>query len=643
MALFENQVLTLDGWQAMSESLGGGQLIFYKLVAGQGDITDDSELPPLTQLVDHVTDIPLTNYRIDGDGQVTLIGVLSSALIDRLGDGSGLGFTFKELGVVAVIEPPGPFGGTPASFEVKTKGLGDQRTITVPPPVGTTGPSILYSVTNAGANSDYVPGMGEASQVVNSIEVTIKIDPAASFRVEIVPGDLTDAQNIGLPAVGAGVYSFKDAALNLIMLKRLVEGPNIELIETPTTVTIGVKTLTVDLDVYVPLAYPGLPAGGIAFDTLSEAFDYLMGYHIPITVTATINIGPGMLSIDTPLVFDHPDGKKIQILGYSPIIKDIVSYVGVDFRTIDYTVGDSIGLVNDEFVACYGPGYNVHAKGAMRINNPPTGNIINADSGLPVNVPVLTASGPRPGTMIKYPTIINFSSFVNPIDGSNISCLELGDIGLVRDVTFLGLRTNWETNQVRCLDIKKTAVLRNLILAWFGVGISAKGGEASIVADSIDTINCCYGVSVTLGSYFSCQTRMSCNGAYSRGFYLRAAVVDLLGNADSAISLTGNGVWGTAAGVLGDGLITDTNGTALIGGITCNFNNSGFNVYAGGTIVFGAPAFPQTAVSNAGLFDAFASLGGRILGAMNGGTIGRFSPVNQAGADNSGALIFLTP
>src|SRR5271157_3021206 len=186
MALFENQELTNVGWDALSTALGGGRLTFYKLEGGDGTVAD-ADLAAMTQLAGSVTDIPITNYRIDGEGQITLIGVLASDLLDHPpGDIDGIappgsnGFRFRELGVWAVIEDAGPFGGTPA-LAVKVISTPESRGPPIPPPI--TGPGttpVLYSITNAGALADYIPGSGDAgaTDVVNTIEVTVVIDRA---------------------------------------------------------------------------------------------------------------------------------------------------------------------------------------------------------------------------------------------------------------------------------------------------------------------------------------------------------------------------------------------------------------------------------------------------------------------------------
>src|SRR5271166_1740239 len=180
MALFENQILTDVGHDALSVALGGGTLTFYKLQAGSGrmaDDNDDNELRIKTELIAPETDIPITNYRIDGRGQITLIGVLASDVLDA-------GFQLTEIGVFACIEPASPFGGTPAiavdqNLIVRTGDYSEGHGTPIdPPPIVGPFDVVMYSICNAGPLGDYIPGIPDAgsTEVVNTIEVTIVID-----------------------------------------------------------------------------------------------------------------------------------------------------------------------------------------------------------------------------------------------------------------------------------------------------------------------------------------------------------------------------------------------------------------------------------------------------------------------------------
>jgi hypothetical protein len=325
MALFQNQQLTEVGHDALSVALGGGTLTFYKLQAGRGrmvDDNDDSELMGRTQLYDAVEDFPIVNYWIDGKGQITLVGLLSSDTIDADQDGTGAGFNLTELGVFAVITdpPPPPVGGTPSMHQSNAR---RPHNILVSP--GTRGPNdiappvpgtvVLYSLCNAGNQGDYIPGMGDAgsSDVVNTFEVTVVIDRAANVNIILSPMETYECRNIGEGTVGAGVYSRTNPqSPTLFEFKRLVMGPSIEIEEDADTVTIGVKTLVVDLDLFVDIGAPDIFPN---FSTIQRAHDYLLDYRIPSNVIARINVGPGRWLGSTTSNISHPDSEQITIQG----------------------------------------------------------------------------------------------------------------------------------------------------------------------------------------------------------------------------------------------------------------------------------------------------------------------------------------
>jgi hypothetical protein len=313
MSGFLNHQLTDVGWDALSTALGGGRLTFFKMQAGSGTIANDSAIPPMTALVQPVYDIAITSYIIEGDGQITLIGNINSELLDN-------GFTFKELGVFATIEPPVlGFGGTPGGtgIQVIEATPGTQANPIIPnPPAGT---PLMYSYTNAYALSDYIPGKNESTNVVNTVQVTIKIDDVVPTIV-ITPGVSSFAVvNIGPPSVGPGVWSFTNA--NVANLKRLVAGAGMVLTEDANTITVATKQLTADLDLFVANGNPDISPN---FSTIQNAMSYLGQFMIPTTIKARIHVSRGVYTM--PITgqstgwqhhtdINHPNAQSITIQG----------------------------------------------------------------------------------------------------------------------------------------------------------------------------------------------------------------------------------------------------------------------------------------------------------------------------------------
>ena len=302
MSAFLNQQLTNVGWDALSTALGGGRLTFFKMQAGSGTIANDAAIMGMTHLVTPVCDIGITKYTIEGDGQITLFGNIASAQLD-------LGFTFRELGVFATIEAPVVgSGGVPTGPNITPFTVAPSTTANpvVPnPPVGT---PLMYSYCNSYANSDYIPGKGETTDVVNTVQVTIKIDQAQNVVINITAGQQLSIENIGPPSVGAGPWSYTQA--NVAYMKRLVQGPAMVITEDTNTITIGQRQLTADLDLYVANGNPDISPN---FSTIQNAINYLGQYLIPTTIKARINVMPGYYTGN--VYMDHPNNPSITIQG----------------------------------------------------------------------------------------------------------------------------------------------------------------------------------------------------------------------------------------------------------------------------------------------------------------------------------------
>lgn len=306
MSAFLNQRLTNAGWDALSVALGGGRLTFYKMQAGSGTIANDAAIMGMTSLVTPIIDIPITSYIIEGDGQITLFGNINSSELDA-------GFTFKELGVFATIEPPTGRGGTPSGPNIQAVAQAPSApSVTsnpvVPPPAE--GTALMYSYCNSYAASDYIPGQGESTDVTNTVQVTIKIDEAENVVINILAGEQFAVVNIGPPSVGAGPWSYTQA--NVAYLKRLVAGPMTDIHEDTNTITIGQKQLLTDLDLYVANGNPDISPH---FSTIQKALNYLGQYVIPTNIRARIHVSPGTYTSTAAIVIDHPNSQSITIQG----------------------------------------------------------------------------------------------------------------------------------------------------------------------------------------------------------------------------------------------------------------------------------------------------------------------------------------
>lgn len=381
MSAFLNQQLTNAGWDALSVALGGGRLTFYKMQAGSGTIANDAAIPAMTALAAPVCDIGITKYQIEGDGQITLFGNISSEQLDA-------GFTFRELGVFATIEQPvlGK-GGVPTGPNISIV----SNAPAIPPtaetranpviPTPTPGTPVMYSYCNSYANSDYIPGSAESTDVVNTIQVTIKIDQAQNVVINITAGQQLSVANIGPPTVGAGPWSYTQA--NVAWLKRLVPGAATLISEDANTITIGAKQLTADLDLYVANGNPDIAPD---FSTIQNAINYLGQYLIPTTIRARIHVQSGtyVMPAGTYSFLNHPNSQNITIQGpqNNTITGTTISITGstknwsvtigamsstAQFQVNNWLIVDSIGAMTSANHACLCGFFKVTAKTASSV------------------------------------------------------------------------------------------------------------------------------------------------------------------------------------------------------------------------------------------------------------------------------------
>jgi hypothetical protein len=332
MASFLNQELTNVGWDALSTALGGGRLSFFKMQAGDGTIGSNSEIASMTGLVNPITDIAIHSYHIEGEGQVTLVGNLSSRDLDA-------GFTFRELGVFAVIEDPPPGkGGTPGATGINVvtqKGgviVSPHNPVVPEPGYGT---KVMYSYTNNYTLSDYIPGRDETTDVINTIQVTVKIDREANIQIIITAGQQLSVTNIGGPEVGAGPWSYTQA--NVAYLKRFVPGAEIEIAETSDVITIGKKQLHDWLVLYVNNSYTNQPP---YFRTIPDAYNYVRQFSIPSWLGCYIIVSEGIYYQTDTYYLDHAQGNRIYIIGDNGVdIPNVYfSSVGIAGGPWNYTV-----------------------------------------------------------------------------------------------------------------------------------------------------------------------------------------------------------------------------------------------------------------------------------------------------------------
>jgi len=288
MAGFDHSVLTDVGWDALTDAEAGEHIEYIHMEAGDGyAYGGDAELFTLTALKNKVMNFPITSFSNDGNGQLTLIGVISSQNVTT-------GFHLREIGVKCTIND---------------------------------GPEILYAVSNAGDDADYIPSATEGGIVIQSIQIIIKIDRASNITIIVQPGLDVTCENIGPGSAGAGW--FRDKQGQICWFKRLKSPKGtVDIVETSDLITIDIPTIETpeeSLDMWVAIGNPDIFPN---FSTIQKALDYLIPRQIRPGKTSTITVMPGVWTNQNQTLVNHPNSQQIRIIGTIGAVKTVSSASG---------------------------------------------------------------------------------------------------------------------------------------------------------------------------------------------------------------------------------------------------------------------------------------------------------------------------
>jgi hypothetical protein len=420
------QEFTTVGRDMLGRANAGETLTIATVVVGETRVTAPADLWPLTEIPGYVMDVTITQQTDLGDGVLLIDASFNSSQAPRA-------FELCGVGVMAHIANE---------------------------------PDRLYSVANVLAT-----GADNVDPVVESIhafKIKVVIDRAPNVTVVIGTSQDIMGENIGAATVGAGVFAEKLA--NTLRFKRLVMGPAIEINEDDETITIGQKTLLINLDLYVPLSHPlGTPE--TRFATLQEAHTYLLGYTIPSDITARINIQAGTMDpsvLGTGVEFTHPNAASIQILGDPTVVMKTISSGSIvpgGPNIYNVTVG-----VNDVANLAVGDLVNLFGVDVLELNGC---WIINNIAGLNVTLTVYAyrseiTGNPTTGTLTKY-----LSQLVSVGGALAIHIVSNQGIGLIQNLAFIGDMTTEASGLAFAGG--GTANIVNVDIARFDHGLNSIG------------------------------------------------------------------------------------------------------------------------------------------------------------------------
>ena len=300
----------------------------------------------------------------------------------------GAPFPLRELGIMAKIGTLGADEGIGAHIPSVPGGSGlSQRpgaltgagsgTTDAPAPAPPTPEPLvtgdqLYCASNTFADApDTVTPGGTSS---HAFDITVIIDRATDITVVIGDATVVDCENIPPdPLVGPGWYAQRVG--NVFQFKRAVEGTGIELVEEADRVTIAVKTLANNLDLYVPANHPAIPPGHpeVGFATIQAAHDYLLQFTIPPDKFATIHVYTGGFTSNQTITFSHPNARQISLIGEPRVDYTLSAITYVSPTQKNATIPTPAGLAAGRRCYVYG---TAQWMGGCRILANPVGTTV---------------------------------------------------------------------------------------------------------------------------------------------------------------------------------------------------------------------------------------------------------------------------
>jgi hypothetical protein len=296
----------------LGRAQNGETLTITQIVIGSGVAGQPSDLWPLTQLIAQEMATPISTKRDYGDGTLLVEGSILSS-------NAAAAFQLREVGVMAHVASE---------------------------------PDQLYSVANV--FTDPPDTIDPAAPTVEAFKIKLIIDriPTGNVIVQIGPTDNVLGENIGSDTVGAGIY--KDAVGNVLYFKRLVAGQRISITEDPdeNTIIIGAQVLKANLDLYVPVTYPGITDPTVLFPTIQAALDSLTNFIIPPNFFVTIHVYSGHFAQSAPINITHPNASQIKIIGLDVVSKNVTGAIttagALPNVDVTVTIGNNTGMaVND--------------------------------------------------------------------------------------------------------------------------------------------------------------------------------------------------------------------------------------------------------------------------------------------------------
>jgi hypothetical protein len=164
-------------------------------------------------------------------------------------------------------------------------------------------------------------------------------------------------------------------------------------------------------------------ASGGDFTTIQAALDSLKSKRINSDVTVTISVDPGLFTHTATILFRHPQGNRINLVGAAPVTTTLTSLVSFSGTTGNYSVTLNVNNTAGMTIGDYciirgstGTGEHRAVMGCWEITNIPSGTqIVVKNTYRKTVAPTLTITG---GSLDCLKTILKFNGCDGILPGS---------------------------------------------------------------------------------------------------------------------------------------------------------------------------------------------------------------------------------
>jgi len=588
------QEFTDVGRSMLGRAQNGERLTISKIVIGSGAATQPSDLWPLTAVIAHEMDVVISAHRDYGNGQLLIEGSYQSPQAPHA-------FDQREVGVMAHIAAEA---------------------------------DRLYSVANCFAETPV--HIDPAAPTMQTFKIKLIVDriPTGDLVLTIGPSENVLGENTLDDTVGPGVY--KEAAGNVLRFKRLQAGPHMDITEDANedVITIGIKTITANLDLYVPATYPGITDPTKLFPTIQAALDSVADLLIPPDKFVTVHVYSGHFTQAAPINVTHPNASQIKIVGLDVVALAVTGNVAVSgaVPNIDavLNVPSITGIaVNDVVYLHDAPHAQLEACGiVIATRSTPTPTVTVRFQIRNVSPPASNASLATT-KLILFPTQI-ISSLTT---GNLFNCLT--GLGLLKN---FGLRSSIVTDAA-AVDMSGKGALELVSVCNFSLGIGAN--DTVNLFPVVAANGCVIGISAGPAGSFMVQSptawkRMSWSGCSTYGMWLVAGAYTGGGGTYTYMCSNATGLRSDTQGFFGN-----SNAPATTGGVVCAFNDKGLVATTLGLIKTALNALNTIAANIT--WDCEAVAGAQIGIVHNVNTSGRYSPANHVLGPDGGYIDVTSP